>query len=51
MCDHEDEVPLPGELLGQSTEEDQQTVMHFLAMIALRRLVTRVHKTIFEGMR
>ncbi|EKG18335.1 hypothetical protein MPH_04417 [Macrophomina phaseolina MS6] len=49
MCDHEDEVPLPGELLGQSTEEDQQTVMHFLAMIALRRLVTRVHKTIFEA--
>ncbi|KAL1632277.1 hypothetical protein SLS56_003857 [Neofusicoccum ribis] len=49
VCDHEDEIPLPGELLNHSTAEDQQTVMHFLAMIALRRLVTRVHKTIFEA--
>ncbi|KAF9635733.1 hypothetical protein BFW01_g6628 [Lasiodiplodia theobromae] len=49
VCDHEDEIPLPGELLGQRTEEDQQTVMYFLAMIALRRLVTRVHKVIFDA--
>ncbi|KAL1649935.1 hypothetical protein SLS58_001311 [Diplodia intermedia] len=32
-----------------ATEEDQQTVMYFLAMIALRQLVTRVHETIFEA--
>lgn len=51
MCEYEDEVPLPGELLGQNTGEDQETIMNFLAMIALRRLVTRVHRTIFEGMR
>ncbi|KAF2144101.1 uncharacterized protein K452DRAFT_285324 [Aplosporella prunicola CBS 121167] len=49
ICDHEDDVPLPGEILGPSAVEDQSTVMHFLAIIALRRLVTRVHKTIFEA--
>ncbi|OJD32009.1 c6 finger domain protein [Diplodia corticola] len=51
VCDHEDEVPLPGEIGGYRTEEEQQTVMYFLAMIALRQLVTRVHKTIFEASR
>ncbi|EKG09135.1 Transcription factor fungi [Macrophomina phaseolina MS6] len=50
ICDYEDNVPLPGELWGQSTEEDQQTVMHLLAMIALHRVVTRIHKFIFNGM-
>lgn len=49
MVESEDEVPLPGDLLGQATAEEQQAMMHFLAMIALRRLVTRVHKTLFEG--
>ncbi|OMP82295.1 hypothetical protein BK809_0006605 [Diplodia seriata] len=49
VCDHEEEIPLPGELWGHRTEEDQQTVMYFLAMIALRQLVTRVHETIFEA--
>ncbi|KAL1390850.1 hypothetical protein HDK64DRAFT_297683 [Phyllosticta capitalensis] len=49
MVESEDEVPLPGDLLGQATAEEQQAMMHFLAMIALRRLVTRVHKTLFEA--
>ncbi|KAK7519178.1 hypothetical protein IWZ03DRAFT_309418 [Phyllosticta citriasiana] len=48
MVESEDEIPLPGELLGQATAEEQQAMMHFLAMIALRRLVTRVHRTLFE---
>lgn len=49
MVESEDEVPLPGELLGQATAEEQQAMMHFHAMIALRRLVTRVHRTLFEA--
>ncbi|KAK8164949.1 hypothetical protein IWX90DRAFT_381189 [Phyllosticta citrichinensis] len=48
MVESDDEVPLPGELLEQATAEEQQAMMHFLAMIELRRLMTRVHGTLFE---
>ncbi|KAF2086496.1 hypothetical protein K490DRAFT_44350 [Saccharata proteae CBS 121410] len=49
ICEHEDEVPLSGALKADPSAGEQHTLMCFLATIALRRLVTRVHNTIFEG--
>lgn len=45
--DHEDAVPLPGQETKDSQQE--QIKMQFLAMITLRRVISRIHVTIFEG--
>ncbi|OCK80798.1 hypothetical protein K432DRAFT_296919 [Lepidopterella palustris CBS 459.81] len=48
ICDHEDTVPLPSDSVMISPEQ-QHNLMHFSAMISLRRLITRIHSTIFEA--
>ncbi|KAK5162475.1 hypothetical protein LTR04_003649 [Oleoguttula sp. CCFEE 6159] len=54
ICDHEDNVPLPTFVGPYNTVEnlsDEQSHFqyHFLAIIAIRRLITRIHHTIFEA--
>jgi hypothetical protein len=45
--DFEEMIPLPGE---HTNDSDLEFVhMQFLAMITLRRLITRIHVTLFEG--
>ncbi len=54
IVDYEDEVPLPyfhdahEQPSGMMTEERSHFQYHFLAMIALRRLISRINTTIHE---
>jgi hypothetical protein len=45
--DYEDRIPLPGKETKDAQQE--QIRMQFLAMITLRRVISRIHVTIFEG--
>jgi hypothetical protein len=45
--DLEDKIPLPGKETKDAQQE--QIKMQFLAMITLRRVISRIHVTIFEG--
>lgn len=49
ICDHEDAVPLPSDNSLTIGAENQHNLMHFSAMISLRRLITRIHSAIFEA--
>ncbi|TKA51528.1 hypothetical protein B0A49_12065, partial [Cryomyces minteri] len=54
ICEHEDHVPLPTFVGPYNTVEnlsDEQSHFqyHFLAIIAIRRLITRIHHTIFDA--
>jgi len=47
--DYEDQVPLPGDNFGDRSIEAETVTLHFLAIIALRRLISRIHAAIFDG--
>ncbi|OCL05195.1 hypothetical protein AOQ84DRAFT_299382 [Glonium stellatum] len=49
ICDHEDIVPLPTDNSLAIGAESQHNLLHFSAMISLRRLITRIHSAIFEA--